>query len=52
MTITSISEVLGRCVDDHTNINEDMVADQTGSRHLMENRPEDEAEGNFKRARQ
>ena len=40
----SISEVLDRCVDDFTNINEDVVVDQTGSHQLMENRPEDEAE--------
>ena len=47
----SHSEGLDRCVDDFTNINEDMVVDQTGNHHLMENRPEDEAEGDGKRAR-
>ena len=48
---TSISEGLDRCVDDFTNINEDMVVDQPESHQLMENRPEDEAEGDSKRAR-
>ena len=47
----SISEGLDRCVDDFTNINEDMVVDQTGSHQLMANRPEDEAEGDSKKAR-
>ena len=47
----SHSEGLDRCVDDFTNINEDMVVDQTGNHHLMENRPEDEAEGDGERAR-
>ena len=47
----SISEGLDRCVDDFTNINEDMVVDQTRSHQLMENRPEDEAKGDSKRAR-
>ena len=40
----SISEGLDRCVDDFTNINEDMVVDQTGSHQLMENRPKEETE--------
>ena len=44
----SISEGLDRCVDDFTNINEDMVVDQKGSHQLMKNRPEDEAEGDSK----
>ena len=47
----SISEGLDRCVDDLTNINEDMVVDQIGSYQLMKNRPEDEAEGDSKKAR-
>ena len=47
----SVSEGLDRCVDDFTNINEDMVVDQTGIGELMENRPEDEAEGDDRRAR-
>ena len=47
----SISEGLDRCVNDFTNINEDMVVDQTGSHQLMEDRPEDEAEGDSKRVR-
>ena len=47
----SISEGLYRCVDGFTNINEDMVVNQTGSHHLMENRPEDEDEGDSKRVR-
>ena len=34
----SISERLDRCVDDFTNINENMVVDQTGIHQLMENR--------------
>ena len=38
-------------MDDFTNINKDMVVDQTGSHQLMENRPKDEAEGDSKRAR-
>ena len=46
----SISEGFDRCVDDFTNINEDMVVDQKGSHQLMEKRPEDEAEGDGKRA--
>ena len=37
----SISEGLDRCLDDFTNINVDMVVDQTGSHQLMQNRPED-----------
>ena len=44
----SISEGLDRCVDDFTNINEDMVVDQKGSHQLMKNRPEDETEGDSK----
>ena len=47
----SVSEGLDRCVDDFSNINEDMVVDQTGSHQLMESRPEDEAEGDSKRAK-
>ena len=47
----SISEGLDRCVDDFTNINEDMVLDQTGSYQLIKNRPEDEVEGDGKRVR-
>ena len=47
----SISEGLNRCVDNFTNTNEDMVVDQTGSHQLMEKRPENEAEGDGKRAR-
>ena len=47
----SISEGLDKCVDDFTSINEDMMVDQTGSHQLMENRPEDEGEGDSKRAR-
>ena len=35
-------------MDDFPNINEDMVVDQTGSHQLMENRPENEAEGDGK----
>ena len=38
-------------MDDFTNINKDMVVDPTGSHQLMENRSEDEAEGDSKRAR-
>ena len=41
----SLSKGLDRCVDDFTNINEDIVVDQIGSHHLMKNRPEDETEG-------
>ena len=47
----SISEGLDRCEDDFTNLNEDKVVDQTESYHLMENRPDDEAEGDSNRAR-
>ena len=47
----SISEGLDRCVDDFTNTNEDVVADQTESHQLMENRLEDEVEGDCKRSR-
>ena len=47
----SIIEGLDRCVDDFTNINEDMVLDQTGSYQLIKNRPEDEVEGDGKRVR-
>ena len=47
----SISEGLGTCVDDFNNINEDKVVDQAGSHQLMENKSEDEAEGDSKRAR-
>ena len=47
----SISGGLDRCVDDFTNINEGMMIDQTRSHQLMENRPEDEAEEDSKRAR-
>ena len=48
----SISEGLGTCVDDFININDDKVADQAGSHQLMENKSEDEAEGDSKRARE
>ena len=47
----SISEGLGRYVDDFTKVNEDMVVDQTGSHQLMENRPEDETGEDGKRTR-
>ena len=47
----SISEGLDRCEDDFTNLNEDKVVDQTESYQLMENRPDDEAEGDSNRAR-
>ena len=47
----SISEGLDRCVDDFTNINEDKIVDQTGGHQLTENRPDNEAEGDSKRAR-
>ena len=47
----SISEGLDRYVDDCTNINEDKVVDQAGSHQLMENKSEDEAAGDSKRAR-
>ena len=42
----SISERLDRCVDDFTNMNDNMVADQTQSYQIMENRPGNKAEGN------
>ena len=38
-------------MDDFTNINGDMVVDQRGNQQLMENRFEDEVEGDGKRAR-
>ena len=47
----SISEGFDRCVNDFTNINEDMVVDQKGSHQLMEKRPEDEAKGDGKGVR-
>ena len=47
----SISEGLDRCVDDFTNINEDKMVDQTGGHQLIENRPDNETEGDSKRAR-
>ena len=40
-----VSEGLDRYEDDFTNLNEDKVVDQTESHQLIENRPEDEAEG-------
>ena len=48
---TSINEGLNRCVDDFTNINEDMVVNQTESYQLMKNITEDEVEGDGKTAR-
>ena len=47
----SISEGLGRYMDDFTKVNEDMVVDQTRSHQLMENRPEDETGKDGKRTR-
>ena len=47
-----ISEGLHECVDDFTNINEDMVVNQTRShQELMEKKPEDEAKGDSRRSR-
>ena len=40
-----VSEGLDRYEDDFTNLNEDKVVDQTEGHQLIENRPEDEAEG-------
>ena len=41
----SISERLDRCMDDFTNMIENMVVDQTQSYQITENRPGDETEG-------
>ena len=46
-----VNEGLDRCVDDSTNMIEDMVADQTRSHQLIEARHEDKVEGDHKRAR-
>ena len=46
-----ISEELDRCIDYCTKKNEDMVGDQTGSHLLIENTPQDEADGDGKRIR-
>ena len=46
-----VNEGFDRCVDDSTNMIEDMVADQTRSHQLIEGRHEDKVEGDRKRAR-